>query len=166
MLEKLLVIGRLMLNVLDVQVSRRYTMTKKLFVCMLIIAAVLLAATVAFTANNKSINWYTDMDKALKDAKAANKPLMVDFYADWCGWCKKLDKETYTNTDVVSTASKFVAVKVNTDKNRDLAKKYKVSGLPTIVFMNSKGTEVGRVVGYQPADQFVKSMKTALSKCK
>lgn len=142
---------------------------RSLFVALA--ALTLLAVTAGFVmaekmANNKGVTWQTDFNSALKQAEKADKPLMVDFYTDWCGWCKKLDQDTYPDSKVTELSRKFIAVKLNGDKYPDLVKKYKVNGYPSIVFLNSKGVEVSRVVGYQNADTFLKSMQTALNKAK
>jgi thiol:disulfide interchange protein len=133
-----------------------------------ILAAVVLAAfvvTAAFAAA-KTIKWQTDFDKAAESAKKSHKPMMVDFYTDWCGWCKKLDREVYTDKRIVELSAKFVNVKVDGDKQPKLIDKYNVEGYPTIVFYNSKGKEVSRIVGYRNPDDFLAAMKDALKKAK
>jgi len=103
-------------------------------------------------------------DAALEQAKKTKKVVMVDYYTDWCGWCKVLDKKTYTDANVGKYAnSDFVSLKINAEKGEGiaLAKKSKVQGFPTIVFYNENGEEVHRVVGYQEADKFLQSMKIA-----
>lgn len=103
-------------------------------------------------------------DAAIEQAKKTKKVVMVDYYTDWCGWCKVLDKKTYTDAEVSKYAnSDFVSLKVNAEKGEGVAlsKKSKVQGFPTIVFYNENGEEVHRVVGYQEADKFLQSMKIA-----
>jgi thiol:disulfide interchange protein len=94
-------------------------------------------------------------DKALVKAKDSKKIVMIDFTAEWCGWCKKLDKDTFTDEKVQKLLTdKAVAIKVDADENKDLVKKYKVNGLPCLVFLNGEGKEVGRVEGYLDAKDF------------
>lgn len=131
---------------------------------LLISLAILTSAL--FAAQEKSVKWRTDFEKAAKDAKKANKPIMIDFYTDWCGWCKKLDKDVYTDSRVVDLSKKFVCVKIDGDENRKLVEKYDLQGYPTIVFLNSKSEEVERIVGYKNADDFLKTMRKALDKNK
>lgn len=111
-----------------------------------------------------SIAWVNNLADGLTQAKASNKPVMADFYAGWCGWCKKLDKEVYTNPAVIALAKDFVAVKVDTDKYGQDSTKYGVQGLPTIVFMNPDGTVIDKIVGYNPAPAFAERMKKSLKK--
>lgn len=105
-------------------------------------------------------------DAAIAQAKKAKRVVMVDYYTDWCGWCKVLDKKTYSDANVGKYAtSDFVSLKINAEKGEGiaLAKKSKVQGFPTIVFYNGDGEEVHRVVGYQEAEKFLQSMKIAVS---
>lgn len=97
-----------------------------------------------------------DYDKAIEKAKSDKKVVMIDFTATWCGWCTKLDNETFSQDKVSKMLKdKTIAIKVDTDKNPKLAKQYKVSGIPCIVFVDGDGKEVGRVVGFKPADKFL-----------
>jgi len=65
---------------------------------------------------------------------------------------------------VIRKAENLVNVRIDADEQRDLASRYKISGLPTILFVDSTGREVHRVVGYRPADVFVKEITLAEEK--
>ena len=98
---------------------------------------------------------------------AAGKLVMYDFYTDWCGWCKKLDAEVYPQADVQKAMQAFEFRKVNAEgdsASRALAAKYNVTGFPTIVFVDSKGTEIHRITGYEPADQFAAEVNDVATK--
>lgn len=110
----------------------------------------------------RPIVWQTDFQAGLDAAKAEGKPVMVDFYADWCHWCDKLDEETYTDAEVQALAESFISVKVDADKEQALARQYDASGLPTIVFLSADGAEIHRVRGFRSASEFVPEMKQAL----
>src|SRR5436190_18374367 len=86
-------------------------------------------------------------EKAIEAAKKEKKIVMVDFSTSWCGFCKKLDAETFSN-DKVKTflKEKTIAIKVDGDKEKDLVRKYGIRGYPTLVFVDSEGKEVGRLV--------------------
>jgi len=112
------------------------------------------------------LTWVTGLEAGTKEATAQKKPMMVDFYADWCSWCKKLDEETYTDATVIEKAKSFVCVKVNADEDKANGSKYKVEGLPTILFLDASGKEIHRVTGYEPGAEFAKEMDTALTKVK
>lgn len=102
-------------------------------------------------SQNQSIKlqWNIDLNSGFLLAQKSNKLVFVDFYADWCGYCKELDENTYTDTYVQQRlAQKYVLVKINVDQNPDLASKYKVYGLPTLVILDANGNEIKRQEGY------------------
>lgn len=119
----------------------------------------------AKAAQPTKIAWETSFEAALQKGKATGKPVMVDFYAVWCGACKHLDENIYTASPVIAESGNFINVKVDADKRTDLQEKFQVSGLPTIVWFNSLGTEVKRLQGAPgEADYMVEMMREARSK--
>jgi len=126
---------------------------------ILTLASALLFCAFSGMAIAGEINWLTSMSDGITLAKSSGKPIMVDFYTDWCGWCKKLDKDTYTNSTVQALAEKFVCVKVDADKDRASAEKYGVSGFPTIIFLDKDGKEIDRITGYEGPEAFAETMK-------
>lgn len=107
------------------------------------------------------IAWQKDMDKAQKQAAKEKKLIMVDFYADWCGPCKMMLDTTYKDKTVVKRSKEFVPLLIDIDKQPDLATKYEVEAIPTVVFLDSKGKVVSRALGYQNAKQFIDMMDKA-----
>lgn len=101
---------------------------------------------------------------AQKQAAKEKKLIMVDYFTDWCKWCHVLDQRTYIDREVGKYANEhFVNLKINAEKGEGiaLAKKNGVQGYPTIAFYDAKGKEVSRVVGFQDAEKFLRSLKTA-----
>jgi thiol:disulfide interchange protein len=139
---------------------------KKCAILLTILFVTAVGIGVAISAST-SIQWYDDYDKSMNVAKEQNKPVMIDFGADRCGACKKLDEETFTNEQVIELSKSFVCIKVNTDKQREIADGYdKIRFIPTIVFTDSQGHEVHRAVGFKNADKFLNEMHTALNKAR
>src|SRR5947209_236865 len=102
--------------------------------------------------------------EAKKLSAKEHKPIMIDFFTTWCGWCKVLDRKTYTDDNVAKIANeKFICLKIDAEKGEgvDLAKKLNIGGYPTIVFFTKDGDVIDRVVGYQDAQHFAKSLEQA-----
>lgn len=112
----------------------------------------------------EQIQWIYSLSDGLKLAQEKNKLLMVYFYANWCSQCKKLDRDTYIDPEVIKLSYDFISVKVNTDENPDDTKTYKVIGPPTIVFLNSKGEIIEKVIGYRESKDLISIMKKVLGR--
>ena len=98
---------------------------------------------------------------ALAKAKAEKKHVLVDFYTDWCRWCDTLDNRTYSDARVEKLVSgSAIPLKVDAEKGEgvELARKYSVRGFPTVVLIDTAGTEIDRIVGYVPPDAFLNSL--------
>ncbi len=108
-----------------------------------------------------SIQWISSFDEGLKIARAKNCPLMVDFSAEWCGWCKKLDEDTWTNKDVILLAQKFVCVKIDCDTDRQTPARYGARSLPTILFINPEAKVIHQVIGYRNPEDMIVEMNKA-----
>jgi thioredoxin 1 len=125
-----------------------------------------LALALVFLGGNPqpSIRWEHRFDEAVKKARAANKPIMIDFWADWCSWCHRLDQTTYVDPVVVKLSEDFIAVKVDTEagkKNQEIALRYNVATLPTIAFITPGGRQILSLKGFQGPGQFPRTMETA-----
>jgi protein disulfide-isomerase len=122
---------------------------------------VMLAGLVWMQVQAGDLTWGTDLPKALAQAKAEKKMVLMDFTgSDWCGWCIKFEKETlstqkfadYAKTHLVLVVVDFPNKKPQSDAlkaaNKALGEKYGVDGYPTFVVLNADGKEIGRQVGY------------------
>lgn len=99
--------------------------------------------------------------EAVDVAEHAKKPIMVDFITDWCRWCDTLDARTYSNADVADYINEHVVpIKIDAEKGEgiDIAKKYGVMAYPTILFIHPDGDEIDRILGYVPAEPFLKTV--------
>jgi thiol:disulfide interchange protein len=115
------------------------------------------------------IAWQTDFNKAFKQAKMQHKPLMIDFYTDWCGYCKRLDREVYTDEKVRALSQQFIPVKLNPEHDEVAAaivQQVGVRGFPAIMFITEKAELVHGVGGFEPASYFTRDMELALKRIK
>lgn len=133
----------------------------------IIIIAISLFALFSCQDSYAAIKWEKDLTSAVKKAKDKNIPIMIDIYADWCVWCKELDKNTYANKEVIRVAKKMVSVKLNPETSKEgeeIARRYGVQGYPTILFINADGLILENVGGYVEGEKFVPYMNNAINK--
>jgi thiol:disulfide interchange protein len=105
------------------------------------------------------IVWLTDLNMAMKQAKQLDKPLLVDFYATWCPHCTEMERTTWKDAAVIAASANFVMVKQDIDKTPDEAQKYKVDGVPTMIFMDASGKVTHQQVGEIGAADLLKLMQ-------
>jgi thiol:disulfide interchange protein DsbD len=106
------------------------------------------------------IKTVADLDRALEAARTAGRPVMLDFYADWCVSCKEMERYTFTDPGVQAEFSRAVLlqadVTANDEDDQALLRRFGILGPPSIVFFGPDGAERPdhRVVGFEPADEF------------
>ena len=131
-------------------------------------AGVVITVLLAVRVTGAELQWQNDYDKALATAKTDKKIVMVDVYTDWCGWCKKLDKDVYANAEVKAKLAKdFVPLKINPEKskkNLELARSFGTRGYPHIVFLDASGKKISEIGGYVPADKFAQTLASLTQK--
>jgi thiol:disulfide interchange protein DsbD len=118
----------------------------------------------------QSFTWLHSEAEALALAKAEGRPVIIDFWAEWCTACKELDKIAWSDPRVKAAAARFVAVKVDatetTDEVERLAAKYDVPGMPTVIFIDAQGREVRqRVIGAIEADEMLQRLEAVDGAC-
>ncbi|MBL8957231.1 MAG: thioredoxin family protein [Myxococcaceae bacterium] len=117
----------------------------------------------SFTADQA--NSAAPFDALLEKAKATCKPVMIDFFAEWCAACKELDAHTYTSQAVVDEAGRFVNIKVDGTNDHEvldtLYERFGVKGLPTVAFVAPNGTVLAdpKVTGFLPPEKFLAELK-------
>lgn len=104
-----------------------------------------------------------DYEGALAKAKAEQKLVLVDTYAQWCAQCKELDEKTWPDPAVQAWIRQHaVAVRIDTDKVRpDLAPKLKIQSYPTVLLLDAEGRELRRSLGFQKAGTMLGWLKDA-----
>ncbi len=130
------------------------------FFRLVLVASIVYAGIVASKAAEA---WKTDYSAALAQAAKENKMVLLDFTgSDWCGWCIKLQKDTFSKPEFKKFAEKgLVLVELDFPRekaqsaelkkqNEELAEKFGVQGFPTLVLLDPQGQEAARQVGYLP----------------
>ncbi len=138
-----------------------------------LVAGVVMVATAAMTAAtataaapapapaqhpqppSSGIAWRTDVEQALKTASREGRPVLIDFWATWCGPCKQMEAELWARPDVVPLTEKFVCLKVDIDRNPGLTGKFHAEVLPTLVLSDPWGMELARREGYGSPDRYL-----------
>lgn len=115
----------------------------------------------------------------LAKARTEDKPIFVEFYTDWCPYCRKFQKETITDRNVARVlAENFVYVRFNAEDTRnrvkydgksysnvELAQAFGVTSYPTLVFLDSKSKPITMLSGFVPANQFATVLDYIQQKC-
>jgi len=118
-----------------------------------------------------AVHW-RDLDDALAEAKSSNKIIVADVYTDWCGWCKRMDRDTYSKPDVQAYLDKsFVPVKLNAEADtrvhyakgeysyRELAAGFGINSYPTTLFLAPDGKHLASAPGYMKAADFLSVLR-------
>ncbi|QHL86279.1 DUF255 domain-containing protein [Nibribacter ruber] len=139
------------------------------------VAASLSTPSVKVSAPAAAVQWLT-LEQALAKSKTKPKKILIDVYTDWCGWCKKMDKQVYQDPAVAAKLNKeFYVVKLNAEQRQPVTingrtykylEKYKAHELalsllngqmsyPSTVFLNEKQQVMQRVPGFYAAKDFM-----------
>lgn len=110
------------------------------------------------------VAWERSLDDALRRAAAEHKLVMVFFYTDWCGWCRRMDESTFADGKVQEALGRLVAVRLNAEKGgRAEAARLRVRSYPYIAFLDASGTQVARLPGFMPAPAFLEEIRDVLA---
>ncbi len=149
--------------------------TRTSFLRLLLLPLALLLLSVTADAQVEWLTW----EQAMAKQAISPKPIMVDVYTDWCGWCKEMDRRTFSDPAIAAEIQdKFYAVKLNAERSGDLTFRGKIFALestgrrpthalarellngkisyPSVVFLNEDSEVIQAVPGYHPAEEFSK----------
>jgi len=110
------------------------------------------------------VRWEQDWETAFSRARAEGKPVLVNFSAEWCVWCKHLDTITYRDAKVARVlAEQVIPLTIDIDRaDGELLSRHRIDAPPTIVLLTGDGRELGRIPGYMPPTGFLKTIESFL----
>lgn len=119
----------------------------------LIVAAAICFCAVAARAS-EGLAWGGDLTNALQSAKANHRPVLLQFNAPWCPYCRQMETKVFKDPAVTESLGQFERVAVNIDVNAPLAAQHAVHGIPAFVMLDSDGDEAAKTAGFMDAEPF------------
>jgi len=109
--------------------------------------------------------WHDQLPPALVESLASGRPILVDLYADWCGWCKELDTEVFPSPRFREFAKRFVLLRLDVEDGAAGAAihdRFRVSTLPTILVMDGHKARLAQVEGFLPTEELIAELERQL----
>jgi thiol-disulfide isomerase/thioredoxin len=132
--------------------------------CTPVLAVLVLVFPLAGAAQTPAkprIDWKTSYAEALALAKNEEKPLLIDFFATWCGPCHLMDEQTFSDPAVAKAMADFVCVKIDVDADEKTAFAYGIRSIPRTVILNVYGEIVGDRIGFMESSAYIDFLNDA-----
>ncbi len=107
-----------------------------------------------FSTVESAVDWGKDLKVAMAASTAENKPILLNFSSRGCTYCVQMEKEVIPQDEILAAIYKYIPVKLDAFESEEESVRYDVKYLPAYVIVDSKGTKLGMVDGFQPADEF------------
>lgn len=119
---------------------------------------ILLVGYSLYTSLPDRLPWIQSYEQALSEAQRGGKLVLTYLYTDWCGYCKKMEAETFTDQTVIDEMSgNYVWLKLNAETDeagRQLQERFNITGYPGLLLLDGEGQEMGRISGFVPPGAF------------
>lgn len=123
------------------------------------------APPLSLSRPQNQLKWQSNLQSAHKVATAENKPMLLVFGADWCHYCKKLERETLNSNEIAQYVNEtFVPVHLDADKDKKVAEILKVSSLPCTIVLSPEANLLGRIDGFYTSAPYYKQLAAANQK--
>ncbi len=102
--------------------------------------------------------WHNRAGDAFAEARKSGKPVLVDLYADWCGWCKTMEREVFTQPKFRTYAERFVLLRVDVEDGAagsELQQRFRADSLPTLLLLDPKQSLLGKIEGFMETDRLI-----------
>ncbi|OQX88835.1 hypothetical protein B6D60_01030, partial [candidate division KSB1 bacterium 4484_87] len=164
----LAIFGGLLLGFLDHSpgYTKKFKIGRAIFGILVIILGIVLVNS-GLKEKEAGIDWIHYEQGTVEQLAAPDKPVFLDFYAEWCAPCKEMDRVTFSDDAVIEKAQNFTMIKIDCTKPSEKVKKFmdqwNVTGMPTFIFINPRGEEVKelRAIGFVPPEKFLPMMDKA-----
>ena len=110
------------------------------------------------------IAWLDDLDEALVLSKVDGRPVIAYFTFNACVWCKRLERDTYSDPSVIELSRKFIWVKVNRDDTPQIPPQFSVSAYPSLITLGTNREKIHRFSGYKLPADFIPQLEEALTR--
>ncbi len=128
-----------------------------------IVAGYVLSASQPVESSAAEVNWHTYKD-GMDQARRQKKDMVFYFHADWCSYCGQMEKETFGDPAVVDFLnSRIIAIKVDVDEEKRIARQFGVRGLPATFLLLSNGRQIGPMPGFIPPRSYLTMLTRILS---
>ena len=129
-------------------------------------SAWMLIAAVAFSQNVNAdgVQWLTDPPTALQQSRATGQLVLMKFTAEWCGYCKKMERTTFSDPVTAAAVHRdFVPLLIDVDKHEELARQLKIQGLPALLIVTPDMTILKQIKGYQTSERLLPQLNQILA---
>ena len=106
--------------------------------------------------NVQGLAFFTEVEPGLLDARSQGKPVFVYARSKYCSACKQFEAETFTNSSVIDKLNKdFILISIDVDEQKTETRNFRLRATPTEIFLDPKGTEIKRLLGYRTNQTFL-----------